>query len=75
MVLALPAGNYDLTVYCTAAALVYLGSGSAVTTLTGFPVPTAPVRWQAYQAGSGSSLWAYGTAASTFNYVLSTQQA
>ena len=73
-VLRLPAGQYDLTISCTAAALVYLGTGSGVSATNGFPVPTVPVRWNGYQASGVATLYAYGTAASTFNYVLSTQQ-
>lgn len=72
--LRLPSGSYDLTIYCTAASLVYVGTGSNLSASNGFPVPTVPVRWTGFQAGGPVTLFAIGTAASTFNYVLSTQQ-
>jgi hypothetical protein len=80
---AIPPGPYNITVYNTGSATYYLGIGTSSTTAppglsttSGMVMHSLPTSWNGYQGASGGYLWVIcsTTAASSFNYVLSTQQ-
>ena len=82
--LNIPPGVYNMAIYNTSATITfYMGVGTSSTimpanlnTTNGLVMHSVPTYWNGYQGSSGGFLWviANSTAASSFNYILSTQE-
>ena len=81
--LNIPPGVYNMVMYNVGSATFYMGIGTSPTTPppglstnSGLQMHTIPTAWNGYQGAGGGYLWVISstTAASSFNYILDTQQ-
>ena len=71
----LPSGLCNFTLYQpTTAQAVYVGSGTAVTSTNGLPVPVTPLNQETYVNNAGVTYYATtgNNTASSFQYIIST---
>lgn len=80
----IPPGPYNMAMYnVNASVTFYMGIGTSATvmpsnlnTVNGLVMHSVPTYWNGYQGSPAGYLWviASSTAASSFNYILSTQE-